>query len=171
MEVLAVEAGDTREGLFPWQPDGEPFERYVRAVTAASGLVPDNTLLGLHLCYGDLGHRHFIEPPDLGVVTRMANAATAAVARPIDFYHMPVPRDRGDDAYFEPLRGFDPAAGKLYLGLVHIAGGIDTSLGLLATAKRHASGFGVATECGFGRRPVENMPELLAIHRRVAEAL
>jgi hypothetical protein len=171
MEPLAVEAGDRHEQLFPWKPDGDAFERYVKAVTVASSLVPPNTLLGLHLCYGDLGHRHFIEPPDLGVVTRMANAATHAVARTIDYYHIPVPRDRTDDAYFEPLQDFQLGAGKLYIGLVHVTGGVDTSMALLETAKRHASAFGVATECGFGRWPREGMPELLAIHRSIADAL
>ena len=84
---------------------------------------------------------------------------------------MPVPRDRNDDLYFEPLKDFNTGAGKLYLGLIHATGGVDTSLGLLATAKNHATGFGVATECGFGRRPSEGMPALLEIHRAVAEAL
>ena len=101
----------------------------------------------------------------------MANAATTAVERKIDYYHMPVPRDRNDDAYFEPLKDFNAGVGKLYLGLVHVTGGVDTSLGLLASAQRHATGFGVATECGFGRRPSESMPELLEIHRIIADAL
>ena len=171
MEVLAVEAGDHHPQIFPWQPEGDPFERYLNAITVAAGAVPDSTLMGLHLCYGDLGHRHLIEPPDLGVVVKMANATTAAVARKIDYYHMPVPRDRNDDGYFEPLKDFDRGVGKLYLGLVHVTGGVDTSLGLLATAKRHASEFGVATECGFGRRPRASMPKLLDIHRTIADAL
>lgn len=171
MEVLAVECGDQHEPLFPWKPDGSAFDRYVRAITTAASFVPRNTLLGLHFCYGDLGHRHFIEPPDLGVATRMANAATEAIGRCIDYYHLPVPRDRSDDAYFEPLKDFNLGDGKLYLGLVHLTGGVDTSLTLLATAKKFATGFGIATECGFGRRPIQSMPDLLAIHRSIADAL
>jgi hypothetical protein len=171
MEVLAVEAGDHHPQIFPWQPDGDAFERYLKAIKVASSSVPERTLMGLHLCYGDLGHRHLIEPPDLGVVVKMANAATANVERKIDYYHMPVPRERNDDAYFEPLKNFELGVGKLYLGLVHVTGGVDTSLGLLATAKRHAADFGIATECGFGRRPRESMPELLEIHRVIADAL
>ena len=78
--------------------------------------------MGLHLCYGDLGHRHLVEPPNLKVVVEMAQGAAAAVDRTIDYYHMPVPRDRSDDAYFEPLRDFDPGDAKLYLGLIHVTG-------------------------------------------------
>jgi hypothetical protein len=142
--------------------------RYLDALTTTSSLVPPRTLMGLHLCYGDLGHRHLIEPPNLAVVTRMATAAADAIGRPIDYYHMPVPRDRSDDAYFEPLDSFDPGAAKLYLGLVHVTGGIETSLRLLETAKRHVQGFGIATECGFGRRAPDTLPELMDIHRQVA---
>ena len=171
MEVLAVEAGDEHPGIFPWKPDSDPMARYVDAVKLAAGFVPSRALMGLHLCYGDLGHRHLIEPPSLDVTTRMARAAADVIERPIDYYHMPVPRDRADDAYFEPLDDFDPGDAKLYLGLVHVTGGVETSLGLLETAKRHASGFGVATECGFGRRPLETMPELLEIHREVVARL
>lgn len=171
MEVLAVETSDDHPQIFPWQPDTDAFERYLNAITVAASSVPESTLMGLHLCYGDLGHRHLIEPPDLSVVVKMANAATAQVERKIDYYHMPVPRERNDDGYFEPLKDFDRGVGKLYLGLVHVTGGVDTSLGLLATAKRHATGFGVATECGFGRRPRTGMSELLAVHRMIADAL
>ncbi|HCU88656.1 MAG TPA: hypothetical protein DGR97_01850 [Gammaproteobacteria bacterium] len=84
---------------------------------------------------------------------------------------MPVPRDRDDGEYFEPLKNFDQGTGKLYLGLVRVTGGVGTSLRLLTTAKRYASGFGIATECGFGRRPAASMPELLDIHRTIANAL
>lgn len=172
MEVLALETGDRNAQLFPWQPHGDDaFGRYLKAITLASSCVPEKSLMGLHLCYGDLGHRHLMEPPDLGVVIRMANAATNAVERKIDYYHMPVPRDRNDDAYFEPLKDFETGVGKLYLGLVHATGGVGTSQALLETAKNHAAGFGIATECGFGRRPREGMAELLDIHRIIADAL
>ena len=173
-EVLAIEAlavGDYPPQLFPWMPESDPVERYIKAISVAGSAVPEPALMGLHLCYGDLGHRHFIEPPDLSVPVKMANAATTAVARKIDYYHMPVPRDRDDGEYFEPLKNFDQGTGKLYLGLVHVTGGVGTSLRLLKTAKRYASGFGIATECGFGRRPAASIPELLDIHRTIARAL
>lgn len=171
METLAIECNDELPGIFPWSPDGEPFDRYLEAVTRAAGYVPDEVLMGLHLCYGDLGHRHLIEPPDLSVCVRMANAACARIARPVDFYHVPVPRDRNDDPYFVPLDRLEIGDGRLYVGLVHHTDGLEGSLARLASARRHATGFGVATECGFGRRPRDTIPALLEIHRQVAAAL
>jgi hypothetical protein len=82
---------------------------------------------------------------------------------------LPIPRDRDDADYLEPLRGLalDPA--ELYLGLVHLTDGIAGAARRLATARRSVSRFGVATECGFGRRLTETIPALLELHRAVAE--
>jgi hypothetical protein len=66
---------------------------------------------------------------------------------------MPVPRHRDDDAYFAPLRDLDIGEAKLYLGLVHHTDGVEGARRRLATARKYITGFGIATECGFGRRP------------------
>lgn len=163
-ETLAIETDDHLPGVFPWQPAGSALERYQSAVQRAARMVPAAVTMGLHLCYGDLGHQHVIEPPTLATCVRMANIAHTAAARPIDFYHMPVPRDRDDDAYFAPLAGLDIGAARLYLGLVHHSDGAAGSRRRLTTARRHAQGFGIATECGFGRRAPATIPALLAIH-------
>ncbi len=39
------------------------------------------------------------------------------------------------------------------------------------TAHQYRSDFGIAAECGFGRRPAETIPELLRMHREVASGL
>ena len=39
----------------------------------------------------------------------------------------------------------------------------------LATAKKYADTFTVATECGFGRRGPSTIPELLCIHATIAD--
>jgi len=39
----------------------------------------------------------------------------------------------------------------------------------LATAKRFASNFSIATECGFGRRDPATLNELLRIHAEMAK--
>ena len=124
-----------------------------------------------HLCYGNFQRRHTVEPPDLRVVVRMANAANTAVTRPIDYYHMPVPRHRDDDPYFAPLSDLDVGEAKLYLGLVHHTDGVAGARRRLATARKYITGCGIATECGFGGRPKETIPELLRIHQEVAAAL
>ncbi len=169
VEVLAIELQDQFGGS--WQPTGDPFERYLRALTALAQYVPDQTLMGCHLCYGDLGHRHLVEPADLRLLVRMANAARKAVARQIDYYHMPVPRNRDDAAYFEPLKDLDLGEAKLYLGLIHHTDGVKGALRRVRTARQYLSRLGIATECGFGRRPPETIPELLRIQREVAATL
>jgi hypothetical protein len=159
------------EGIFPWSPPGDPWERYVEQVRRLSPHVPEEVLLGYHLCYADLGHRHMKEPEDLSLCVRMANAAAKESGRRVDFIHMPVPRDRSDDAYFEPLRDLDVGDARVFLGLVHHTDGVDGTRQRLATAKRHLADFGIATECGFGRRAPDTLPELLDIHREIAAAL
>jgi methionine synthase II (cobalamin-independent) len=169
VEVLAVELKDDMRA--PWKPPGDPFARYLRALKAVAQYVPEQTLMGCHLCYGDFQHQHFVEPTDLSVVVRMANAACQEVTRPIDYYHMPVPRNRDDAAYFAPLKDLEIGEAKLYLGLVHYTDGAEGTLRRVRAARGAVSGFGISTECGFGRRPKETIPELLRIHREVAGAL
>lgn len=165
MEILAVELNDEQPGLFPWKGPGDPFERFIESLQYACSLLPDEVLLGCHLCYGDLGHKHVIEPKNLSVVVRFANAAQKQVPRPIDFFHMPVPIERDDEAYFEPLKALSIGVGKLFLGLIHHTDGLIGAKRRITQAQRFIKHFGIATECGFGRRPPEQIPALLAIHR------
>lgn len=133
------------------------------------GFVPAGIEAGIHLCYGDPGHKHIVEPADLGTCVAFANGIAAASPRAVDFIHMPVPRDRSDDGYFAPLDGLALAPEtELYLGLVHFSDGIEGTNKRLAAAANHAGAFGVATECGFGRRDPETMPGLLGIHVEAA---
>jgi hypothetical protein len=83
---------------------------------------------------------------------------------------MPVPRNRADDGYFRPLRSLDIDNTQVFLGLIHYADGVDGSRARLEAASRHLSGFGIATECGFGRRPPEQVPALLRIHRELLDS-
>jgi hypothetical protein len=97
---------------------------------------------------------------------------TTAIHRPITWVHMPVPRDRHDDPYFSPLRDLRLKSGtELYLGLIHLTDGIEGAKRRAAAAKRVVSDFGVAIECGFGRRPPETIPELIRLHRAVAQQM
>ena len=41
----------------------------------------------------------------------------------------------------------------------------------IAAASRVIAGYGVATECGWGRRAAETIPELLQVHAAVADPL
>jgi hypothetical protein len=131
--------------------------------------VPPDVEMGYHLCYGDAGHQHFVQPKDAANLVTVANAVSARVARPINWIHMPVPRERDDDAFFAPLADLKlhPET-ELYLGLVHYTDGVAGAQKRIAAAARVVPTFGIATECGFGRRPPETVAPLLAIHRDVA---
>ena len=100
-----------------------------------------------------------------------ANQLTTQLKHPLRWVHMPVPRDRDDDAYFSPLKELKLNPGtELYLGLVHDTDGAAGTLRRLAVAKKFVTSFGIATECGMGRRPPKTIPALLDLHREVADA-
>jgi hypothetical protein len=143
---------DTREGL---------IERLRRL----GAELPAEVELGYHFCYGDMNHKHSLEPPHMGVMVDLANDLAHALPHRIDFIHMPVPRGRDDDAYFAPLSrlALNPQT-ELYLGLVHFTDGAPGTRRRMATASRVRPDFGIATECGFGRRAPETIRRLLDIH-------
>ncbi|HEY7065870.1 MAG TPA: hypothetical protein VII06_30625 [Chloroflexota bacterium] len=164
---VAVEFG-ALDGLGP-PPTPERKQAILDRLVRIGNRVPADVELGYHLCYGDYGHKHFKEPTDTSVLVEVANAIAAGLTRPLTWLHLPVPRDRDDAAYFAPLRGLRlPPETELYLGLVHHTDGVDGTRRRIATAERVVPAFGIGTECGFGRRPPETVPELLRIHAAVA---
>ena len=60
---------------------------------------------------------------------------------------------------------------EFYLGLVHMTDGVDGTLARIAAAQAFVADFGVATECGFGRRDPATIPCLLEVHSRVADTV
>jgi hypothetical protein len=154
---------------FPEIRKNYPMDEIVAAITRISDYVPSDVELGHHFCYGDPGHKHIIEPKDTGLMVEFANQLKAAIKRPITWMHMPVPRDRSDDAYFAPLKGLrlEPDT-ELYLGLIHLTDGVEGAKTRIAAARGAVSDFGIATECGFGRRATETIPRLLELHRDIA---
>ena len=132
--------------------------------------VPAGIDLLFHFCYGDSNHRHVVEPTDMGDMVDFANRISRSMDRPIQLIHMPVPRDRTDESYFEPLRrlALGPET-ELCLGLVHYTDGAAGTKTRLATARKYATQFSIATECGFGRRDPRTIPELLRIHAEIAD--
>ena len=131
--------------------------------------VPAEADLLYHLCYGNSGHRHAIEPIDMRDMVELASQLSAAIARPIQLFHMPVPRDRDDDRYFEPLAGLTmQPQSRVSLGLIHMTDGKPGAERRLTVAQRYLADFLIATECGFGRRPPESIPALLQLHAELA---
>lgn len=168
---LAIEIGmwEVAASIFtPWfSPVREgTLERLSRIAAQVDPDVP----LGFHLCYGDFGHEHFVQPQDTGTLTEMANGIFAHVDRPISWIHLPVPADRDDAGYFTPLGGLQlPRNTDLYLGLVHPSDPEGTSR-RIAAAGHTVTRFGVATECGMGRTPREEIEGIFALHANAANA-
>lgn len=159
------------EGLLPSflaDPEADIVERLVRL----GNRVPAEVETGYHLCYGDVEHQHFVEPADTTKLVTIANGVCAGVERSVDWMHMPVPRGRNDDMYFAPLIDLRlQAETELYLGLVHLTDGVGGTNRRVAAAQAAVADFGVATECGFGRRPAETIPALLDVHAVVTDPI
>jgi hypothetical protein len=165
---------DVCQEVIAWEGYYEPGPVDFRKETIAELIaigdgVPAAIELGYHLCYGSPADEHVIQPKNAGIMVEIVNAVSAGVRRPIQFFHLPVPKPRTDDAYFAPLAGLKlrPET-ELYLGLVHrddMAG----NAARLASAGRHVRVDGVATECGMARGDPERFPALLAAHAQTAE--
>jgi len=173
-DQLAVQ-WDTRfefamlEGFAPaWFADvrGGILERLLRL----SRPIPAEVELGFHLCYGDEAHGYFVHPDDCRKLVEVANALSASlIGRSLDYIHMPVPRDRTDDAYFAPLRelSLQPKT-ELYLGLLHRDDDEAATWARITAARRHVDGFGAATDCGWGRGGSVAVDGLLALHQALS---
>lgn len=177
----------------PWF--GDVRETIVDGLRRLGEHVPEPAELGYHLCHGDyehtgnlffrlrgsprskfvrragdmilreLGRRVAGPPKDATAVTEMASALAHAVGRRIDFVHLPVPRD-ARDRYFAPLASLALQPGtELYLGLVHYTDGQAGTMRRIEAAQRVVAGFGLATECGWGRRDQDTIRALLELHR------
>lgn len=149
-----------------------PIDELVAAFARIGNHVPPDVELGIHLCYGDPGHKHIREPADTGRMVDVYHRLANAIRRDITWLHMPVPRDRADGPYFSPLHDLRLKPGtELYLGLIHLTDGLEGAKRRAEAAKRVVSNFGVATECGFGRRPPHTIADLIRLHRMVAQQI
>ena len=141
----------------------------IDVLTRIGNAVPGAIELGYHLCYGSPADEHCVQPKDMAIMVEIANATSAGVGRPMQFFHMPVPKGRTDDGYFAPLDNLrlHPET-EIYLGLIHHddpAG----DMARLAAARRHVRVAGVATECGMARGDPVRLPSLLAAHVRAVQ--
>jgi hypothetical protein len=133
--------------------------------------VPRDAEVGIHLCYGDPGHKHVLEPKSTRASVIFCNEICRNATRPLDWVHLPVPRDRSDAEYFAALADLTISKEtEIYLGLVHATDGVAGTLTRIRAAEPFLSRFGLATECGFGRRTPGSIPDLLDIHRVAGSA-
>jgi hypothetical protein len=165
---------DVCQEVLAWEGYYEPGPLDFRSETIGvlseiGDAVPAAIELGYHLCYGSPADEHMVQPKDAGIMVEIVNQVTAGVKRPIQFFHLPVPQPRLDDAFFAPLEKLTlrPET-ELYLGLVHHDDAAGNAA-RLATARRHARVDGIATECGMARGDPGRFPELLAAHAKTAE--
>jgi hypothetical protein len=147
----------------------EMLETFSASCVRLSTGVPAAVNLIYHLCYGDSNHRHAVEPVSTADMVDVATRVSAGVCRTIELFHMPVPRDRSDDDYFQPLsRLVLRPETRISLGLVHMTDGQPGAERRISAAQKQLEDFLIATECGFGRRPPDTIPALLELHARLA---
>lgn len=156
------------EGVLAWT-SGDAWERWVGPARRLSARLPEDVLLGYHLCYGTFPEWPMYEARDLGLLVRMANTAVEISGRPVDWLHLAGPRylRSEDDAFFAPLRDLAPGDARVFLGLVLPVDGAPGLARRAATAARHLPDFGVAMYCGFGRQPGLDGDATMREHRDV----
>jgi len=158
------------EDYFPYRPDDYKLQIFDQ-MTRLGAQVPADVELGYHLCYGTPRDEHLVMPKDTAILVEVANGLASKLQRQLDFLHMPVPRDRVDDAYYAPLAGLQlPAQTELYLGLIHHQDH-NGDKQRIAAAQKVVPSFGIASECGWGRTDPERVPGLIESHRLAASNL
>jgi hypothetical protein len=152
------------EGLWSsWHSN--PKEALIDEIVDLADALPKAVELGYHLCYGDFRHQHFTQPRDTAILTEIANRLIEKTRRPINWLHLPVPRNRTDDGYFAPLAKLRQTdVEKIFLGLVHLTDGVDGARRRMATGSKYVADFGLATECGWGRRDPATIASLIQLH-------
>jgi hypothetical protein len=167
---LAYETQDL-ERVLAWTSEGA-WERFAGPATRLTRLIPGETLVGYHLCYGTFPEWPMYEARDMDLLVRMANFAVSNSGRTVDWLHLAGPRYlRSEDrSFFRPLIDLEPGDARVFLGIVLP---IDGAAGLsrrIATASRYIDDFGVAMYCGFGRQPGQDGTETMRDHASVVRS-
>ncbi len=156
------------EGVFPvWFKDvrGGILERLLRI----SRRVPPDVELGFHLCYGDTQQGFHREPANMTRLVDIANVLSATVDRSLNWIHMPTSRERTDADFYSALEDLRlrPET-ELYLGLIYPEDGVEGARRRIESARPFVDEFGIATECGWGRRAPKLVPHLLELHHELS---
>ena len=152
------------EGVIAWT-SGDAWQRFAQPVERLTRLIPEETLVGYHLCYGTLPDWPMFEARDMELIVRMANHAVESSGRTVDWLHLAGPRylRSEDDRFFAPLSALRPADARVFLGIVLPLDGVPGLRRRHRTATKHIDDFGVAMYCGFGRQPGEEPQETMRI--------
>jgi len=176
---VAVEFSVLEEAFAPG--GAQAFDAIIAALARCVDQVPSEVPVGLHLCYGDYGHEHFMQPVSLALQVRVVNAITAAARRPVSFVSFTVPQYQREEGYFAPLAGLtaDPGT-ELNFALVpyhpaeQATGTTGEQIRLIDAALAASPGgrrdWGICTECGMGRVDRDDVPALLDLHQQIIAA-
>jgi hypothetical protein len=176
---VAVEFAVLEEAFAPG--GAQAFDTIIAGLVRCVDQVPAEVPVGLHLCYGDYGHQHFMQPVSLALQVRVVNAVTAAAGREVSFVSFTVPQYQREESYFAPLAGLTAGPGtELNFALVpyHPADQAPGTTGdqvrlidaALAASPSGSRAWGICTECGMGRVDREEVPALLDLHRQIIAA-
>ncbi|MFT7586886.1 MAG: hypothetical protein ACI9EW_003325 [Cellvibrionaceae bacterium] len=151
------------EGYFPddWVYDSQTIPP---ALGELGDAVPAGAELGYHLCYGSPVDAPLVKQKDMGVGVGLANDIAASLTRPMNFIHMPVSNPTADRAFFAPLADLKLSLEtELYLGLLQPKDA-ENDQRRIKFAKQIVPNFGIATECGWGRKDSAAVPHVLDGH-------
>jgi hypothetical protein len=160
------------EGVIAWMGDGA-WERFAGTVSRLTRAVPEEVLVGYHLCYGTFPEWPMYEARDMAVLVRMANFAVANSGRPVDWLHIAGPKylRSEDESFFRPLSELRYGDARVFLGIVLPVDGVAGLKRRHATASKYLRDFGVALYCGFGRQPGVDGRETMREHRQAVHSL
>jgi hypothetical protein len=159
--------------------EGQTFDAIIQRLARCVDQVPEEVPVGLHLCYGDYGHRHFKEPESLELQVRVANRVSSEAHRPVSWFSFTVPQYQREASYFAPLGELKTSPQtELYFALVpyHTEEQQPGNTGdqvrlvdeyLTKSQGNGAPGWGICTECGMGRAEREEVPQLLDMHQEI----
>lgn len=163
------------EGQFPSDPAldmGGLADRVARCVDQ----VPDGVPVGMHLCYGDSGHHHFVQPQSLQPQVQFANTVATKAARRVCFISFTVPQDRDNESYFAPLAGLQGTNElDLSFGIVpyhpqdQARGTTDRQVQQIEASLPPGTEWALGTECGMGRMGPDVVLRTLDLHREILQ--
>lgn len=170
-ELLDVIGARDRYLTGPRPPVEERFARYTSAdyLAPMTRILPDEAMMGFHLCYGTWGGWPIGEVKDLDFCVRLANALVANAGRRVDYLHLPV-MPNAADAFFKPLRDLKCPGTKVFLG-IELADGVDAMCSRAEAARKYLSEFGVSHYCGYGREDETKVVRLMNDLKEGAERL
>lgn len=160
--------------LTPWFDPNDTKDYVVDYLLKMISQVDQDVELGIHNCYGDMEHKHWYEPTSLKAVVERGVQLVEKSPHPIAYFHAPVPVSAMDtlDTFLEPLKDLAPKLKEhnteLYLGVVQFDD-LEGTKKRIEAASKVVPEFGVATECGWGRTPAEQIEGIMKISCEVSE--